>query len=119
MHTRIGALDEQGASNFGFTLVETEIAGAPKTAGSKRLDPAYLITRDGFALLAMGFTGPEATTAPRRPATAHRHLGPIPRADRPAMPALASPRAIPAPTPWFPSNPTPRRAVETPPRPRR
>ena len=56
----IGALDEQGASNFGFTLVETEIAGAPKTAGSKRLDPAYLITRDGFALLAMGFTGPEA-----------------------------------------------------------
>ena len=45
--------------------------------------------------------------------------GPIPHADRPAMPALASPRAIPAPTPWFPSNPTPRRAVETPPRPRR
>lgn len=51
---------EQGARNFAHTLTETTMAGAPKMAGSKRLDPVYMVTRDGFALLAMGFTGKEA-----------------------------------------------------------
>lgn len=54
-------LSPEGARNFARTLVETEITGAPKMAGSKRVDPAFLVTRDGFALLAMGFTGKEAT----------------------------------------------------------
>ena len=41
--------------NFAFTLQKIH---NPK--GAVREEPLYLISRDGFALLAMGFTGPEA-----------------------------------------------------------
>ena len=54
------AVGPEGERNFAHTLVETTMSGAPRIAGAKRNDPAYLITRDGFALLAMGFTGKEA-----------------------------------------------------------
>lgn len=40
-----------------FALTFTQVAG-PK--GALRQEPAYRITRDGFTLLAMGFTGKEA-----------------------------------------------------------
>lgn len=40
-----------------FALTSQEIAG-PR--GSKRQEPMYQLTRDGFMLLAMGFTGKEA-----------------------------------------------------------
>jgi len=40
-----------------FALMQTEIDIGN---GAVRLDPAYCITRDGFALLAMGFTGKKA-----------------------------------------------------------
>ena len=43
------------ASNFGFTLTETAM---PK--GGTRKDRAVNMTRDGFTLLAMGFTGKKA-----------------------------------------------------------
>ena len=46
--------------NFALTTIETKITGAGNAAGSVRKDPAYRITRDGFTLLAMGFTGKEA-----------------------------------------------------------
>lgn len=42
-------------SNFGFIQNATDLG-----RDRKRLDPGYLISRDGFALLAMGFTGPQA-----------------------------------------------------------
>ncbi|MBX9612413.1 MAG: Rha family transcriptional regulator [Burkholderiales bacterium] len=54
------SIGPQGARNFARTLVETTMTGAPRIAGAKRNDPAYLITRDGFALLSMGFTGKDA-----------------------------------------------------------
>lgn len=43
------------APNFGLIQVEVDLGN-----GRKRQDPAYRITRDGFTLLAMGFTGKEA-----------------------------------------------------------
>lgn len=41
--------------NFEEIQVDTDLG-----MGRIRKDPAYKITRDGFAILAMGFTGPEA-----------------------------------------------------------
>lgn len=48
-------LPEGYEPNFGLIQIETDLG-----AGRTRQDPAYRITRDGFALLAMGFTGKEA-----------------------------------------------------------
>jgi len=42
-------------SNFGEMVVENQIG-----SGAVRKDPAYHLTRDGFTLLAMGFTGKRA-----------------------------------------------------------
>jgi Rha family phage regulatory protein len=42
--------------NFGLTMID--VAG-PK--GATRQEPAFTITKDGFAFLAMGFTGKEAS----------------------------------------------------------
>lgn len=41
--------------NFALTSIDV-----PQPNGGRRSEPAYLLTRDGFSLLAMGFTGPEA-----------------------------------------------------------
>lgn len=46
---------EEHAANFGVTQVEVHMA-----TGGVRLDPAFKVTKDGFALLAMGFTGKKA-----------------------------------------------------------
>ena len=46
--------------NFEETCVETKIDGAMNTQGATRKDPAYRMDREGFMLLAMGFTGKEA-----------------------------------------------------------
>lgn len=46
--------------NFALTTIETKITGAGNAAGGIRKDPAFRINRDGFSLLAMGFTGREA-----------------------------------------------------------
>lgn len=44
------------ASNFGRTLIDI-----PGPNGAVRQSPAYLLTRDAFSLLVMGFTGRAAT----------------------------------------------------------
>lgn len=51
----VSQLDSAHARNFAEMLVETEIG-----QGATRKDPAYRLTRDGFTLLAMGFTGKKA-----------------------------------------------------------
>lgn len=56
----ISELPEPDARNFAQTCVETRIEGAANTQGATRQDPAYRMTREGFMLLAMGFTGKEA-----------------------------------------------------------
>lgn len=48
-------LPQERASNFAATF--TDVSGPN---GATRQDPAYRITRDGFTLLAMGFTGKKA-----------------------------------------------------------
>lgn len=48
-------LDADHARNFAEMIVDVEIG-----KGATRKDPAYRMTRDGFTLLAMGFTGKEA-----------------------------------------------------------
>lgn len=48
-------LPEEHQPNFGLTF--NEVVGAN---GATRKEPAYRMTRDGFTLLAMGFTGKEA-----------------------------------------------------------
>ena len=55
---RIRSLDcspEYHARNFAEMIIEVEIG-----KGATRKDPAYRITRDGFAFLCMGFTGAKA-----------------------------------------------------------
>ncbi len=42
-------------ANFGFTSIDVKMP-----TGSIRKDPAFFITRDGFTILAMGFTGKRA-----------------------------------------------------------
>lgn len=51
----IAQLPQDHLLNFEGMVVETEIG-----SGAVRKDPAYRITRDGFTLLAMGFTGKRA-----------------------------------------------------------
>ncbi|MBB2775710.1 UNVERIFIED_ORG: Rha family phage regulatory protein [Comamonas terrigena] len=48
-------LDEDHALNFEEMVIEVEIGN-----GATRKDRAYRLTRDGFTLLAMGFTGKKA-----------------------------------------------------------
>lgn len=48
-------LEESHARNFAEMVVDVNIGG-----GAVRKDPAYMLTRDGFTLLAMGFTGKRA-----------------------------------------------------------
>ncbi|OEW96433.1 antirepressor [Campylobacter jejuni] len=50
----------QDLSNFGETYRNTEIRGFGKVKGKTRKDRCYNLTRDGFSLLAMGFTGKKA-----------------------------------------------------------
>ena len=56
----LAELPESDARNFAQTSVQTKIEGAANTQGATRQDPAYRMTREGFMLLAMGFTGKEA-----------------------------------------------------------
>lgn len=51
----IAQLPTDHALNFELMVVEVDIG-----SGATRPDPAYRITRDGFTLLAMGFTGARA-----------------------------------------------------------
>jgi len=53
-------LPSERQRNFAQTFIETPIAGARNFAQTCRKDPAYRITREGFTLLAMGFTGKRA-----------------------------------------------------------
>lgn len=46
--------------NFAEMVYEVPIQGARNFAATSRQDPAYRISRDGFTLLAMGFTGKKA-----------------------------------------------------------
>lgn len=50
----------QGLLNFEETYRNTEIRGFDKVKGKIRKDRCYNLTRDGFSLLAMGFTGKKA-----------------------------------------------------------
>ena len=56
----LNELPESDARNFAQTCVDTKIEGAANVQGATRQDPAYRMNRDGFMLLAMGFTGKEA-----------------------------------------------------------
>ncbi len=51
----IAQLPADHATNFEAMVVEVDIG-----SGATRSDPAYRLTRDGFTLLAMGFTGARA-----------------------------------------------------------
>ncbi len=51
----VSDLPQEHLRNFAEMVVENEIG-----SGATRQDPAYRLTRDGFTLLAMGFTGKEA-----------------------------------------------------------
>jgi Rha family phage regulatory protein len=51
----LDGMPEKHKANFGLMQVDVEIGN-----GATRKDPAYRMTRDGFTLLAMGFTGKEA-----------------------------------------------------------
>lgn len=51
----LAELPKEHACNFAPMLQDVEIGN-----GATRQDPAYRLTRDGFTLLAMGFTGKEA-----------------------------------------------------------
>lgn len=52
--------DEFGKLNFRLTYKDTELGGFAGKYGATRKDPYYEITRDGFSLLVMGFTGERA-----------------------------------------------------------
>ena len=56
----IKQLGQEHAHNFAQTQVNIEISGALNFEGVSRKSPAYRLTRDGFTLLAMGFTGKQA-----------------------------------------------------------
>lgn len=56
----VSELSESDARNFAQTCVDTRIEGAANMQGTTRQDSAYRMTREGFMLLAMGFTGKEA-----------------------------------------------------------
>lgn len=56
----IAELPDSDARNFAQTSVDTRIEGAANMRGATRQDAAYRMTREGFMLLAMGFTGKEA-----------------------------------------------------------
>ena len=56
----IKQLGQEHAHNFVQTQVNIEISGALNFEGASRKSPAYRLTRDGFTLLAMGFTGKQA-----------------------------------------------------------
>lgn len=83
-------LPEDRRPNFGLTFME--VAG-PKN--STRQEPFYRITRDGFTLLAMGFTGREALRWKLAYMDAFRqmeaHLAALPERPEPAAAALARP----------------------------
>lgn len=51
----VADLGEGHEAYFGFIQIDVDLGN-----GRTRKDPAYLITRDGFALLVMGFTGKKA-----------------------------------------------------------
>ena len=51
----LDGMPEKHKANFGLMQIDVEIGN-----GAIRKDPAYRLTRDGFTLLAMGFTGKEA-----------------------------------------------------------
>jgi Rha family phage regulatory protein len=56
----LNELPESDARNFAQTCVDTKIEGAANVQGATRQDPTYRMNRDGFMLLAMGFTGKDA-----------------------------------------------------------
>jgi len=53
-------LPNSGQLNFQPTTIRVEISGAANANGATRDSKAYHLTRDGFTLLAMGFTGKKA-----------------------------------------------------------
>jgi len=53
-------LPASGQLNFEPTTIQVEISGATNASGATRDSKAYHLTRDGFTLLAMGFTGKKA-----------------------------------------------------------
>ncbi|KXU38638.1 hypothetical protein AXE65_12720 [Ventosimonas gracilis] len=53
-------LPVSGRLNFQPTTIQVEITGATNANGATRESKAYHLTRDGFTLLAMGFTGKKA-----------------------------------------------------------
>lgn len=91
----LSQLPAEHARNFTETF--NEIAGPN---GAMRKEPAYHITRDGFTLLAMGFTGKKALQFKLAYIDAFNRM----EAQLSAAPALAAP----APLPALPPAPAPR-----------
>lgn len=89
----LGCSPEYHARNFAEMVNEVEIG-----SGATRKDPAYRITRDGFTILAMGFTGKEAMQWKEAYITAFNKMEQelLARSTRPANPALDYDRISPA-----------------------
>lgn len=79
--------------NFALIQIEADLG-----RGRTRKDPAYRITRDGFTLLAMGFTGKEAMQWKVAYLTAFNKMEAelLAKADRPYNPAIDYDRISPA-----------------------
>lgn len=86
-------LPEGYQPNFGPIQIETDLG-----VGRTRKDPAYRITRDGFTLLAMGFTGKEALQWKLAYIAAFNKMEAelLARTTRPANPAIDYTRISPA-----------------------
>ena len=89
----LGCSPEYHARNFAEMVNEVEIG-----SGATRKDPAYRITRDGFTILAMGFTGKEAMQWKEAYITAFNKMEQelLARNTRPHNPALDYDRISPA-----------------------
>jgi len=60
IRTLLPQLSEEHVHNFVEMSIDVEISGARNFAETSRKSPAYRLTRDGFTLLVMGFTGKKA-----------------------------------------------------------
>lgn len=83
----LAELPPEHQRNFEPMLSSVEIGG-----GAVRKDPAYRITRDGFTLLAMGFTGKEAMQWKVAYLTAFNKMEQELLAKRTSLPYTAQPR---------------------------
>jgi len=98
-------LPNSGRLNFQPTTIQVEITGATNASGATRDSKAYHLTRDGFTLLAMGFTGKKALAFKLAYIEAFNYM-------EAALTQKAAPAQKPLPPPVIPNPPQPSRATE-------